>query len=106
MESKYYKKGCQNEIMEVQRQCNLRNKKVLVNIPKKSYVDAPTLSQKNVDPLKHIPQNKDIAIKELEKGKSSFILENEISKIKISIPFNELIKNDIYKSQIVKELKI
>lgn len=35
IETKDYKKGYQNVIMEVQKQYNLRNKKVPINPPKK-----------------------------------------------------------------------
>ena len=36
---------------------------------------------------------------------SAFNLENEISKIKISLPFNEILRNTEYWAQLVKMLK-
>jgi len=44
--------------------------------------------------------------KEVEKTSSTFDFESEIIKIKISVPFNELIKNSEYKNQIIKMLKM
>ena len=41
----------------------------------------------------------------VEKDHSSFSLENEISKIKISLPFNEILRNYEYRDQISKMLK-
>jgi len=35
-----------------------------------------------------------------------FSLEKEISKLKVSIPLTELVKNEKYKFQIVKMLKL
>lgn len=37
---------------------------------------------------------------------SSFNLETEISKLKVSIPLTELVKNSHYKSNIIKMLKV
>ena len=57
-----------------------------------------------------IPKNiskekKDPNLKDEEKDKSLFSLENEISKVKISIPFSELIKNNEYRKHILKMFK-
>ena len=43
--------------------------------------------------------------KYVDKSKSPFSLENEISKIKISIPFDEILRNDEYRKQIIGMLK-
>ena len=43
--------------------------------------------------------------KEVEKTPSSFNFESEMAKIKIFVPFNELIKNSEYRNQIIKMLK-
>jgi len=51
-------------------------------------------------------EKKDIAAKEVDKQSNLYSLENEISKLKVSIPLTELIKNDKYKYQIVKILKV
>lgn len=54
--------------MEVQRQYNLRNRKVPINPPKKGQTEAPTSSQTKVDPPKEIPEKRETTIKEVEKG--------------------------------------
>ena len=41
----------------------------------------------------------------LKENMSSFNLENEISKIKISFPFNEILRNFEYRAQLIKMLK-
>ena len=50
-------------------------------------------------------EKKDPPIKEVEKA-PSFNLENEISKLKVSVPLTELLKNSVYKSQVSKVLQI
>jgi len=40
---------------------------------------------------------KDDNNKEVEKSQSTFNLESEISKLNVSIPFNEIIKNTKYR---------
>jgi hypothetical protein len=50
-------------------------------------------------------QKKDANSKEVDKSQSTFSLESEISKLKVSIPFNELIKNTEYRGQIMKMLR-
>ena len=42
----------------------------------------------------------------LRENLTSFNLENEISKIKISLPFNEILRNFEYGAQLIKMLKI
>ena len=44
--------------------------------------------------------------KEVEKTPSSFDFESEMAKIKISVPFNDLIKNSEYINQIINMLKM
>jgi hypothetical protein len=59
------------------------------------------------EPPKKVPEpRKDIVIKEVEKTSSSFNFESEMAKIKIFVPFNELIKNSEYRNQIIKMLKM
>ena len=53
-----------------------------------------------------VPENKKEISKENEKTITSFSLQNEISKIKISIPFNELLKNNEYRKEITKMVKL
>ena len=42
----------------------------------------------------------------LENFSSSTSFENEIAKVKISLPFNEILKNSEYRSQIARMLKL
>jgi hypothetical protein len=49
---------------------------------------------------------KDVNMKDVEKLQPSFNLENEISNINISTPFNELLKNAEYRGKIIKMLKL
>lgn len=51
-------------------------------------------------------EKKDIATKEAEKQSNLVSLENEISKLKVSIAFTELVKNEKYKFHIAKMLKV
>jgi hypothetical protein len=120
MDSEEYRQGYQNAIFEFQKQYNLRNINVVVN-PNKVQVDHPSTSQrKKYPPRKDMPEKnnpkddgpkkaqdgkKDVNNKEVEKSQSTFNLESEISKLKVSIPFNELIKNTEYRGQIMKMLK-
>jgi hypothetical protein len=59
------------------------------------------------EPPKKVPETKrDAIIKEVEKTQSSFSFESEMEKIKNYVPFNELIRNVEYRSQIIKMLKM
>jgi hypothetical protein len=59
------------------------------------------------EPPKKIPEaRKEAVIKEVEKSPSPFNFESEMDKIKIYVPFNELIKNGEYRNQIIKMLKM
>ena len=44
-------------------------------------------------------------MKEVEKHFALFSLENEISKLKVSVPLTEIVKNDHYKVQVSKFLR-
>jgi hypothetical protein len=62
--------------------------------------------QKEEPPKKVHEVRKEAVIKEVEKTSSNFNFESEMAKIKISIPFNEMIKNSEYRNQIIKMLKM
>lgn len=55
--------------------------------------------------VKEKTEKKDPPIKEVEKD-PSFNLENEISKLKVSVPLTESVNNSVYKSQVSKILQI
>jgi hypothetical protein len=57
------------------------------------------------EPQKQLLTRKEISSKEVEKTPSSFDFESEMAKIKISVPFNELIKNNEYINHIINILK-
>jgi hypothetical protein len=132
VEREDYEEGLNNAIMQFQRQYNLRNQKVPANPPKgnppkgnptkEAQNNIPSSSQpKKYSPAKDVldkgkqkedPQKKiletrkEIVNKEVEKTSSSFNFESEMAKIKIFVPFNELIKNIEYRNQIIKMLKM
>jgi len=68
--------------------------------------EAQSESYRNESHPKGQPEKKDTNAKVVDKKSNLFILENEISKLKVSIPITELVKNDNYKSQIAMMLKI
>jgi hypothetical protein len=77
--------------------------------PKKDYVakDSMDKGKKKEEPPKKVHETrKDTVIKEVEKTSSSFNFKSEMAKIKIYVPFNELIKNSEYRNQIIKMLKM
>ena len=134
-ESDDYQKGYQNAMIDLQRQLSLRNRDVqITNLPKKVNGNRAYTSQSDKEMFgneqinKEQSQNekvsKDISkekepsldvvkrppeiIKEIvlqEKIMPTFNFENKISKIKQSLPFNEILKNFEYRAQLVKILK-
>jgi hypothetical protein len=118
--------------MQFQRQYNLRNQKVPPNPPKgnptkEAQSNIPSTSQPKNDYVakdstikgtaekgkqKEEPQKKLLEVrketvtKQVEKTSSSFNSESEMAKIKIYIPFNELIKISEYRNQIIRMLKM
>lgn len=42
----------------------------------------------------------------MQKNQEPFSIENEITKLKISIPLTKLVNNNIYRSQVLKELNV
>jgi hypothetical protein len=120
MDSEEYRQGYQNSIFEFQKQYNLKNINVVVNPNKAQDYHPSTNQRKKYPPKKDMLEknnpndngpkkaqdvNKDVNNKEVEKFQSTFNIESEISKLKVSIPFNELIKNIEYRGQIKKMLK-
>lgn len=55
--------------------------------------------------MKEKTEKKEAPIKEVEET-TAFSLENEISKLKVSIPLTELMKKKSYKGQVVKILNV
>ena len=107
-----YSRGYQKSALDVRRQYNLVNRNIVIN-PNKDPVDQPSTSQPKKDvPRKNMPKvaypkedaskwvqegKKDVNTKEVENIQSSFNLENDISKIKCFVPFNEVLKNVQYR---------
>ena len=123
-----YQKGYQNEMVEVQRQLGLRKREVPITNPAKKSItqhavnnsDKATTEKDNADKdhlesqkgkkpmakvVNKVPEvRKEITI--LKENLTSFNLENEISKIKISLPFNEILRNYEYTAQLIRMLKM
>ena len=121
METDEYKRAYQHAFNDFQNQMNLRN----ITIPRvtKDTTDhASTSGTKTVEtkgPAKakgkgemkdktqpKMSDKKDIEEKEIDKNISTFNLEQEISKIKVSVPFHELLKNTEYRKHIQSMLKL
>ena len=107
-------------MVEVQRQLGLRNKYVSITCPVRKNINRHSTS--NNDKTTGQKDNNDKEHLEAQKGKrplgnivtkvpkvrkqtlilkenlTSFNLENEISKIKISLPFNEILRNSKYRA--------
>ena len=47
-------------------------------------------------------QKKNVEVEEVNKSMQNFNLENELGKIKIPMPFTELMKNPSYKNSVLK----
>ena len=126
-EKEEFGKGYHNAIMQLQKQYNLRSKRAPANLPKANpirelQINTPSSSQPKKDNStkdtmekgkykeespKKIPEvRKEAVIKEVEKSPSPFNFESEMAKIKIYVPFNEMIRNGEYINQIIKMLKM
>lgn len=127
-ESEEYQRGYLNALSAQQRQ--LRNRAVPINpIQKrkdtsakndsaspqtkgKDIIDPPASQSSSADKVNQPPsimrdkvERRKVPAKEGEKV-SAFSLENEISKLKVSIPLTEIMKNTTYRGQISKILNI
>lgn len=74
--------------------------------PKRTQNDTPSTSQPKDGSQKETSKKQDAATKEIKKPHTSFSIENELDKVKISIPLIELSNKNAYKSQVIKSLKI
>jgi hypothetical protein len=74
----------------------------------KDYVAKDTMEKgkQMEEPWKRLLTMKEMVTKEVEKTPSSIDFESEMDKIKILVPFNELIKNSEYRNQIINMLKM
>ena len=106
---------------DVQRKIRLRNIEVLINKGKVN-PHHPSTSFLNIERGKEIQKesvvNKEVE-NEIQKNKgmkqvtpidvervsSSFNLQNQLSKLKIYVPFNELLRNNEYRNTITKMVK-
>jgi hypothetical protein len=63
--------------------------------------------KKKEEPQKKILEmGKETVTKEVDKTSSSSNFKGEMAKIKIFVPFNELIKNSEYRNRIIKMIKM
>lgn len=130
-ESDEYQRNYMNAFSTQQHQYSLRNKNVPINpiqkrkevptskneppvVPKKGkgIVDlttskSPPTNERVNQPIvsKDKAKRKDVPAEEVEKT-SAFSLENEISKLKVSIPLTEIMRNNSYKGQVSKILNL
>jgi len=74
-------------------------------VPSKSITAIEMNNQQKDSAVKEQADKKDIGVKEVEKV-SSFNLESEIAKLKVSIPLTELVKNSNYKHHVARILQI
>jgi hypothetical protein len=126
-EMEEFRKGYHNAIMQFQKKYNLRSRKASTepqqtNPIREPLADTPSTSRPKKDnptkdatekgkskeevPRKAPETSRETGVKEVEKVSPPFNFENEMAKIKISIPFNELIKKGEYRDQIIKMLKM
>jgi ribonuclease HI len=126
-ETKEFRKGYQNAIMQFQKKYNLRNKEAhteaqQTNPIRKPLVDTPSTSRPRPDnmtkdatekakskeeaPKKTSEASREVGGKEVEKVCPPFNFEHEMAKIKIFVPFNELIRKGEYREKIIKMLKM
>ena len=112
-ETKDFQRGYQLAVMDLQRQIDLRNIAVPVVRNKEETNKASTSKPKSSPPPKETSKNvtepKGKERKEdnpisFDRGQTSFSLEAEIAKIKISIPLTELLKNQFVITQNVPRL--
>jgi len=73
--------------------------------PTSSKVQSANEKSNQLSATKEKTKKEDSLVKEVEKT-IAFHLENEITKLKVSIPVTELMKNRIYKGQVSKILNI
>ena len=74
-------------------------------VPSASIIANKKKNQQKDSATKEQADKKDIGVKEVEKF-SSFNLESEISKLKVSIPLTKLVKNSNYKHHVSRILQI
>ena len=90
---------------EPKKNLNLRSgPKQVVQNPKKKVVVPSKQQYDNVSEKKQIQdkKKKSMEVEEVNKTVQNFNLENELGKIKIPIPFTELMKNPSYKESVLK----
>ena len=120
-ELEQYQKGYMHAINDVQRNIKLRSRDVIMNKgrlnpnhPSSSQMNTKKRNKKQKEPFVHKQiENRIEKIKELKqttpmdanKFSSLFNLQSEFSKLKISIPFNELLINKEYKDTITKMVR-
>src|SRR5713226_8785526 len=90
---------------EPKKTLNLRSgPKQVVQNPKKKVVVPTKQHSDHVLEKKQIPekQKKNMEVEEVNKTVQNFNLENELGKIKIPMPFTELMKKPSYKESVLK----
>ena len=114
-ESEQYQRGYLHAIDDVHRKLKLRNRDVTVNKgrldqnqPSSSQQNIEKRKQKQKEPINKVEKVKEVrqpALVDVEKVVSIFNLQSKLSKLKVSIPFNELLRNKEYKNKISDMVK-
>ena len=128
-ESDEYQRGYMNALSTQQQQYSLRNRDVSVKPIQKRKDDetskndslvtqrkgkesidpysnkSPSAEKSNQPMASKEKERKEIPVKEVEKI-PAFNLENKISKLKVSIPFTEIMRNNSYRGQVSKMLNL
>ena len=77
--------------------------KQITQIPKKKTTPPKQLSNQTQEKRpNHGDQDKAVEIEEVNKNVQTFNFENELCKIKIPVPFIELMKNPCYRNHVLK----
>ena len=104
-----YQKGYQNAIDDFQNKLKLRSRDVVIN-KGSTNSNHPSSSQPNTE--KQIENKKEISKEvrppipvDVDRETLSFNLQYELFNINISIPFNELLRNNEYREKIIKMIK-
>jgi hypothetical protein len=126
-ETKEFRNGYHNAIMQFQKKYNLKSintpteppktnptKETQTNTPSSSQPkednsarDAKEKGKSNEESLKKaLEASKETCIKEVDKAPPPFNFENKMARINFFVPFNELIKKGEYRNQIIKMLKM
>ena len=120
-ETEQYQRGYSHAMDDVQRKIRLRNREVFINKGKEN-PNHLSKSSLNVEKGKEVQKEslvnkaaeneiqrdkrmKQVAPMNVERAGPGFNLQNELSKLKIYVPFYELLRNSEYRDTITRMVK-